>query len=151
MLCFILKVIYNIFPLTFLRAIIIEKHFLTCKRCGEEFELEEIKTPERPFQQIDLWPLIYEKLALKENRKKIIKVFHWAFVSSLIITSIGLGLLIYQNTKKTLTPTEEKREGSAIVENAYIRGGRAKVYIFKTKKPDLSIIWLEPDREYNYK
>lgn len=73
-----------------------------------------------------------------------------AFVFSLIITSIGLGLLIYQNTKKATNLAKEKREESTVVGNAYIRGERTKVYIFKTKKPEISIIWLEPDREYNH-
>jgi len=151
MKCFILRTIYNIFPLTFLRVTIIDNHFLTCKRCREEFELKEININESILQKIDLWPLIYQRLTLKEETKKIIKVFKWAFVFSIIIASIGLGLVIYQNRKETLNQRGEKMEGSAIVENAYFRGEKAKVYIFKTKKPDISIIWLEPDREYNYK
>lgn len=69
MLCSILKVIYNVLPLTFLR-VIIDKHFFTCKRCKEEFEMKEIKIPETPLQKVDLWSLIYERLTLKENTKK---------------------------------------------------------------------------------
>jgi|GEM_PF-2690923 len=151
MVCFILRTIYNIFPLTYLRAKIIDNHFLTCKRCRKEFEIKEISINKDIFQKIDLWPQIYQRLTLKEETKKVIKVFKWAFALSIIIVSIGLGLVIYQNRKGNLNQGWEKREGNPIVENAYFRGEKAKVYIFKTKEPDISIIWLEPNREYNYK
>lgn len=150
MFCFILKIIYNIFPFTFLRALIIDKHFLTCKKCREESELKEIKLTEIEFSGIDIWQGVLERINLSKSPVKLMRRWQLVFIFSIIIVAISLGLIINLTTKRT-EKIAEKEGRYAIVENAYIRGKRAKVYIFKPKEPSISIVWLEPEREVNYK
>lgn len=150
MFCFILKIIYNIFPFTFLRALIIDKHFLTCKKCKKESQLKEIKLTVIEFSEIDIWQGVLERINLSKRPEKLMRRWQLAFIFSIAIVAIGLGLIMYLNTKRTEKIIEKERS-YAIVENAYIRGKRAKVYIFKPKEPGISIVWLEPEREVNYK
>lgn len=157
MTCKILKIIYKLLPFPFLRALIIDKHFSRCKNCSEELELDEIKIETGFLEKIDLWESLKERILLSEKScRRAIRKIQFAFAISLIIVSLGLCFITYINTiniKKSVEfRWEEKKEGRyAIVENAYIRGKRAKVYIFKTKEPDISIVWLEPEKEVNYK
>lgn len=154
MKCKILNIIYNLIPFSYLRALIIDKHFSRCKNCSEELEFDEIKIKDEFFKNFDLWETLKGKILLAEKSREIVlRKLQLAFATSLLIVSLGLCFISYFNTKKSLELSgKEKKEVSyAIVENAYIRGQKAKVYIFKPKVPGISIIWLEPEREVNYK
>lgn len=156
MFCKLYQVLFWMIPFKKWQSYIIERHFSTCPRCREMTVEEDtirpmVVSPQRAEETGPLWQVVRRgiQVELRENVRYKKPLPHWRLAAAVVFIALVLILpfTFRSRTGGTMpgSPVEAKKPArTVIILSAALTGQPAHSYVFQSKSPEMTMIWVTP-------
>lgn len=156
LICKLYQLLYRLIPIKQWQSFLTGTHFTRCASCGEMLEdnvdqsiSRLVISPQQAESSTSLWPEVREGILEKQELMVLPVRRRWqwtAAAAAAVITAAAMliPLLLQKGTPGDLPVNGMSRPTHHItVQSAKLQGKPARSYIFNSKDPEMTMVWVE--------
>lgn len=154
--CKLNQLLYRVIPIKQWQSFLIGTHFTRCAGCREMFEdiVDEnisglVISPQQAETSTSLWPGVREGIQAKQESMIIPIYQRWQRTAAAAAAVIAAAVLVIPFLLQKGTPDDlpvneiNKPTHQIAVRSAKLQGQPAHSYIFNSKDPEMTMVWVE--------
>ena len=165
MICKCYRILFWVIPIKKWQSYLIESHFSTCARCKQAITGDKgvdplVISPQQAAASASLWPGVRKGIlsqhqttaSLKKPLCRFLPRWQWAAaVVVLAAVLLVIPFVIANKTTDDVPGNQVDRPGRSIsVRSARLEGEPAHSYVFNSRDPEMTMIWVEKNKKGEY-
>jgi len=158
MICKFYRILFWMIPIKRWQSYLIEGHFSTCAQCKQAITDDDttdtlVISPQQAAASVPLWPEVRKGILSQHqptaSLKKPLYGFlpRWQWAAAVVVLAAALLIIpsvIPNKTTDDLSGNKIDRPGRSIsVRSARLEGEPAHSYVFNSRDPEMTMIWVE--------